>query len=235
MQEEFPGNSNKERVSPPEPEKPAEASDAVVKDKPEPITKGKVGLRKKPLGLRFKEMFAEDGRSYAEDIVKSIVVPMLKETLDSVISQTVDNFKRGVQQAIFGDAPRPSSAIRSTVRAPYDYNKISTSSTTTSIRRAAGGFSSRAPVRRSNVIKEVFLDDKPTAQAVLEELEAMCDSIGHVTVGDYYNLVQVPITPTDESWGWDRRTLNQAHVIVVNESGRREFMINLPRPLPIEN
>jgi hypothetical protein len=231
MQDEFPGNSNKERQ--PEPEKPAEASDSVAHEKPEPIAKGKVGLRKKPLGLRFKEMFVTDGRSYAEELVQSIIVPMFKETLDSVIAQTVDNFKKGVQQAIFGDAPRPSSSIRSTARTPFDYNKVSSTTSTTSIRRAASGLSStRPPIRRSNVIKEVVLDDRPTAQAVIDELKAMCDSIGHVTVGDYYSLVQVPLSPTDESWGWTFQDLRHA---TITKIGLREFLINMPRPAPIEN
>lgn len=224
----FPGNSNKIRMT--EPEKPEAASEQKTADKPEPITKGKVTHRKRPLGLRFKDMFVTDGRGYAEELVQTIVIPMFKETLDSVIVQMVEGFKKGVQQAIFGDTPRPSgSVVRSS---PFNYNKISTTSSTTSIRRTTGGISSRAPVRRSNVIKEVTVKDRATGQAVIDELVAMCDSIGHVTVGDYYNLVQVPIMPTDESWGWGVDELAHAQV---SKIALGEFLIDMPRPLPIEN
>jgi hypothetical protein len=79
------------------------------------------------------------------------------------------------------------------------------------------------------VVRDYILETREDADLVLEELDAVIDSVGHCTVGDFYSTMGDTPNQTDEEWGWT--SLSAARVTKVASN---EFLISMPRPRPIE-
>lgn len=233
---DFPGNSHTSRIVGNDGEAGTPEADGVsTPKKVEKVVQGKVITRKKPLGVRFKEMFASgNGDSFAEHLVENVVVPMIKDIILSVITQTAEGFKQGLEERLFEGQPRPSRrSSYSDGRPPsVAYHRMSSSSTT--MRRDSG---TRPPaprvIRRSNVVEDIILASREDGDAVREELEAMIDSVGHCTLGDLYDLVGITPKSTDEGWGWT--DISRSRINRIPGSNPPEFLLTMPRPIPIEN
>lgn len=232
--DQFPGNSHTSRIvnNTPDPKpEPAKTEATSEPKKVEKVVNGKVTQRTKPLGSRLKDMFVNDGGSFGEYLVEKVVVPMMKDMVLSIITQTADGFRQGLEEKLFGPdeqgrRTRPTSY--GATRPVVNYTRYSNGS---SSRRDS---STRPPIgrgaRRSNVVKEFIVETREDGDLVLEELDAMIDSVGHCTVGDYYSSMGERPHSTDEEWGWTN--LNEARV---NKISADEFLISMPRPRPIDN
>lgn len=200
MEDEFPGNSfaakrikvTEEGVVPAE-----TAEDPKVK-KLEPVINGKVEQRKKTLGARFKQHFVTEGESFFDHIVEKVVIPKSLELVNTIIRQTADAFAQGVEEALFGGRTnRPAPPTRpghATIRT--NYNGVSTSPKPT----ATAYF--QPVVRRSNVVKDVVLEFREDVELVLDTLRGVIERHGNCTLGDFYQLVDIPTNPVDMEWGW---------------------------------
>ena len=230
---DFPGNSNTERNAPKQPQPPGEgapkAADGTKKKSADRVVSGKVTTQKKPIGERFKSMFVTDGAGYADFLVQKVLIPKMKDTLDTIITQALNGIAQGIQEAIHG-GPAPDhktgrvTTSYGTGRPVINYNRISTSSTVTR--------SSEEPriIRRSNVLQDIIVPTREDCDAVIGELTEIVQSIGHCTVGDLYTCVGITPNQTDEGWGWSN---------LAGSGGRRlttgDYLLVMPRPIQIQN
>jgi hypothetical protein len=226
--DEFPGNSHTSRIT--ENEEPEKSETTSEPKKIRKVASGKVSKRPKTLGSRFKEMFFNEGASFGEHLVENVVVPMVKDMMLSIVVQVGDGFKQGVEGFLFGpDAQgrRTRTSNYGTGRPTVRYNQFSSST----VRREVSSpvRSRRDVIRRSNRIRDIVVETRDEGEDVIAELEAMIDSIGHCTVGDFYASVGEQTRSTDEAWGWtDLRTAR------VEKIDHNEFWIRMPQPQPIE-
>jgi hypothetical protein len=234
-QADFPSNSIHNK-SPITTDKKVPQPSAVSETASEPrqvkkVVTGTVVHKPKPLGKRFKEMFVHDGGSFAEELAKNVIEPMIKDMALSIVVQIGDGIKRGFEDMIFGpdeNGRRRSNAISHGTGRPINYNRFSSPTT---IRRPEGGRPSdrNERIRPSNRVKNLVVTTRKEGDDVIEELEAMIDSdIGYCTVGDYYAAMGESSTSTDEEWGWV--SLRAARVVKLDHD---EFVIEMPRPRPI--
>ncbi|QEQ93916.1 hypothetical protein SEA_KARDASHIAN_51 [Streptomyces phage Kardashian] len=196
------------------------------------VVTGTVRQRRKPLGTRLKEMFAsEDGDTFGHYLVENVVVPMMKDMVLSVITQTADGIRGGIEERLFGSSTQSRTRTTSygTGRPVVNYTRYSSSSTN----RPSSRPSTHAPritVRRSNKIQDIILGTREDGEDVLDELKDKVDGFGHCTVGDLYTAVGITPTSTDHGWGWD--DLDQARV---RRLATDEYLLVMPRPIEIEN
>ena len=80
-----------------------------------------------------------------------------------------------------------------------------------------------------NEFKEWVLCSRHSAENVLTAMTTLIDSQGRASVSDYYNIVGVARALNDDRRGWTN--LLQAEVLRV----RTGYIINLPRPVDIDN
>lgn len=232
--QDFPGNSHVSKVAA-EKERPAVSETSSEPKKVTKVINGRATQRKKSLGGRFKEMFfASVGEeSFAEHLVEKIVVPRAKEMLLTIANQTIDGIRQAVEERIFGTSTPSNTRGTSytTGRPVVNYNRMSSGAPAGQRDRARSG--PPPVIRRSNVIQDIILESREDGDTVLENLDAMIDSIGHCTVGDLYGLVDIPTNRIDESWGWT--DLSRARVNVIPGTNPPEYLVTMPPPRPIEN
>lgn len=188
--------------------------------------------RKQPLGARFKETFLSgvDSHSVFDYVFKDIIVPSIKNLF-------VDASTQAVERAIFGDSYRSRSSYRyngggsGTGSTPTNYGRYGQSSTppwqrnaTTTPRRDVS-----PEGRAQHNFDEIVLDNRGEADRVVEMLHEIHDQYQMVSVADLYALVGISAAYTDQNWGWT--DLSGTRVMPIRG---RQFVIDLPRPIPIK-
>lgn len=227
MDSEFPGNSHATRRN--ETQEPVKSEATSEPKEVKKVVSGKVTERPKPIGKRLKTMFINDGGGFVDHLIDTIVVPMAKDMLLTVVKQVGDGLASGFEEMIYG--PSENGRRRSPLnrgpsgRTVINYNHVASSNTRRSADRPPY---SRSVSRRSNDVKDLIVESRATGEMVIEELEAMIDadgSGGYCTVGDYYSIMDLVPVSTDQEWGWT--DLREARVNRVSEN---EFLISMPRP-----
>jgi len=230
--EDFPGNSHTARIQKDNTVK-AEGSEKIVEPTPidKKLVKGKVKEKPKTLGGKMKDLFIADGVDITEHLYEKVVKPKVQETAIAILDQVFDAFKDGFREVITGGR-RPSGGYSSSSSRPprTQYNRIRPSVV---IRGERDRFSDRPPmpIRRSNRVRELMIENQADGEAVIETLEAMIDSdIRHCTVGDYYELMGEDVVSTDHEWGWT--DLRNARVRYIADG---EYLMVMPQPRPIRH
>lgn len=224
----LPGNSHAAKAK--KQQEASESSEAASEPKQiKQVVEGKV--HKKTLGERFREMFAsDDGMSFSQYLVEQVVIPGIKEVINTAVAQTLDGIKEGIEDRINGGqgsrTSRPSRSNRPVTN--YNARYRSTSSV-----RTVSHSPAEPPrvIRRSNIVQDIILDNREHCDLLMEELEAVIDSVGHCTVGDLYSMTGIDIKKTDESWGWT--DISGARTRLIPQTG--EYRLMMPAPIPIES
>lgn len=182
------------------------------KKKVEKVVNGTVKVKKKTALTKFKDVFIlEDLSSVASYILKDVVVPSLKKTLDDIITN-------GAHRLLYGENGRTSStpgAAKISYRSYYN-NPSSNIPVTESRARSAYSYD------------DIILDSRGEAEEVLDRLGELIDTYGMASVADLYDLVGVTGNYTDNNYGWDN--LSDAKPIAVNDG----YMLRLPKAKPIK-
>jgi hypothetical protein len=209
--EVFPGNSNKAT----EPKKPK----APVEKKIEKVTTGEVIKRKKPLGERFKALFlGADLKSVARYVAGDVLLPALK-------NMAVDTIEQGAKRAIYGDSAASRRASSSMMNRPrISYNSPIDRSYST---RQGAMLPQQPPhygpqSRRIQNVGEIILSTRNEAELVLQGMRDILDQYESVSVADLYELVGLPSSHVDHTWGWT----NLAYVSV--RQIREGYVVDLP-------
>lgn len=219
--QDFPGNSKAQKQqkvpAPAEPEK-----------KIEPVVRGEVTRRKKPLGKRFREAFfgGSDAQSVWNYVIQDVIVPNAKDMIE-------DAFSVGLGRMLHGDSRRLHRPSRGNdpraQQGPYiSYGGIGSGRPQDSSPDRHRQLSSR----RHGVydFEEIIFPSRAEADVVLDRMMSLVAQYEMVTVADLYELVRVQATPVDTKFGWyDLRGAG-----IDRLRGGRGFLLDLPRPVPLD-
>lgn len=186
----------------------------------------KVTQTKPGLGKRIKESFGgQDLKSVGLYLLLDVVIPSTRDLLFDLV-------KEGAHRSIYGDTGRRSSPGTSSILGGA--NKVRTSYSTMSSalsgNRRSGDTNITSRQRSQFDFSGLVLDDRTMAQEVLERMTDAIEEFGVVTVGDFYDLMEVTGNGfTDRSFGWDATTFRTADIKKVREGWILEMAD--PRPL----
>jgi hypothetical protein len=179
------------------------------------VTKGKVIDRKKSLGRKFAEAFIEDDMENIQDyILYEVAAPSIKKAIfDAIV---------GALQMILGvNSSGKSTSSSSTGHTSYRSFYASD--------RSKGTVSSAATKPKSRYeLREIILETRGEAEAVLEMLNEALDTYQTVSVADLYSAVGITADWVDNKVGWtDLRTARIRKTI-------DGYVLDMPRPVSIE-
>lgn len=207
MSDQFPPNSVRAKVE-------SEAETPQDK-KVEPVVKGEVQRRKKPLGKRFHEIFlGGDARGTANYVVFSVLIPAAKDML-------VEAGAQGIERLVYGESRR-RPAGRSMATGHIAYNRPPG----VSDRPPAPAISRRARARFD--FDEIVIETRAEAEEVLDRLYDLLSRYDSVSVADLYELTGVQSAHTDQKWGWT--DLRGSGLSRTRQGG---YVIDLPEPTPL--
>ena len=173
-----------------------------------PVAVAKAEIKKKTFGEKFKEVFiGEDIQNVGDYILKEVVVPTIKNTI-------VDIIQNGISLLIFGESNNKGR------RRDGQYVSYGSYSSNSSSNR-------RRDDRRDNYSNkgDLIFNSRSDAQAVFDRMLDIVDTYGACTVGNYYELADIPSNYQDRKWGWT--DLRYADIRMARGGG---WYIDLPDP-----
>lgn len=198
--ENFTGNSINSKNSEKEKIPSVALTSEVTVKKPNEITKFR------------KQLISEDAKTVGKHIVTEVIIPGFQKLISDMVKNGIDWLIYGVSGKSSGNISSPFTSFR---QVSYDkYYSSNQRPTTQSTPRA-----------NSYDFNEILFDDKGDAVQVLSTLKEWLNRYGRASVGDFYDLVNVPYNYTDESYGW--KDLSTTEVIRTNG----KYLINFPRPI----
>jgi len=208
MEGEFPPNSVRAQ-------KESEAESPEDK-KVEPVVKGEVTRRKKPLGKRFHETFlGGDARGTAQYVVFSVLIPAAKDML-------VEAGAQGIERLVYGESKRRGGYRGSMATGHIAYNRPPG----VSDRPPPATLSRRARSRFD--FDEIILQSRGEAEEVLDRMFDLLSRYDSVSVADLYELTGVQSAHTDQKWGWTDLRGSSVH-----RTRTGGFLLDLPEPNPL--
>ena len=184
---------------------------------PKQVVQGKVTVKKKPAGQRFRESLGlESSRTVGDYLVWDVLIPAAKEMVADLV-------KKGIDVFLYGGSSQPSSRRNGKGHVSYEGYYSS---------RRTGDYNSERRIRAGNRyamdFREFVFDDRRDADMVLSELCEIIDTYGFAKLSDFYSLVgESDRTFTDHGYGWD--ALGSASV----ERVRDGWVLDMPRPIPL--
>jgi len=184
------------------------------------VTDGGAATRKKSLGRKVREAFrGEDAQSVGQHIMMEVLVPAAKDAI-------VDAVIQGVQRMVFGDSGRRYTG-RNQGTTYKSYSNISRMSSPGRAFEAEGSRTISQRARSQHQFEEVIIDDRGEAERVLDELQNLIEAYDFASVKDFYTLVNITGSYTDDKFGWT--DLRGSRVERVRGGG---YMLNLPPTIP---
>lgn len=211
--ENFPSNSHKsQEAKKAKEEKPEKSVEKVIQ--------GEVVVKKKPFGVKFKEVFlGAELKTASKYIASDVLLPALR-------NMVVEATSRGIERLIYGDsAPPRRSGYGGGPR--VNYNRPSERYGPQQ-RAYLPGQSHQIQPRRQD-IADIVLLNREDAELVVERLGDILDAWDVVSVADLYDLVGLPSTYVDNSWGWTSEAIKYVNI----RQTRDGFLLEMPRTEPI--
>lgn len=206
MPVDYPSNARTLRAAK-EPEEPPKQEKKVEK-----IVEGVVVTRKRPLWRRAGDAMAgeDTGEGVLYYVLMDVFVPATKSLIYDVFSQGLERYLFGVARPR-SRADRPAGHINYTAKSrPSAYNQVT------------------AAARARHDFNDVILESRGEAEDVLDGLLELVEQFGSASVEDFYDLVGISTSFTDNKWGW-----NDLHSASVRAT-RGGYMIILPRTIPLD-
>lgn len=172
--------------------------------------------RERPsLSKRFiKTFFNEDIKDVKKYLFFDVLIPAIKDTLYSLISN-------GASMIFYGDVKPKSKASNRN----YDPNR--------SIRaersERVSSYSPNGRRRVMNDFDDIVLDSRADCERVLDAMREAIYTYGQVTVADLYDLVGMSSEFTDNKWGW-------VDLATCGYSRRRDgsYVLDLPKVVDLK-
>lgn len=208
LSEKFPGNSYSQR----ELSRRDDESDNGQQSHTRQVARGKV--RKQGLVRKFTRYIVEDTlESAREKTISDIIIPGVKTLIFDSITDMLDVMLfSGSERAPRGSRRRSEGRRGSQTSYSRFYDEKG--------RRS----DSRASYREiGNEPDDIILDTRREAQDVLEELDYIIHKYGQASIADFYDIVGVTSSFTDNKYGWT--SIRDAGVKPVRDG----FLIILPR------
>lgn len=204
----LPGNPKEGKGAEEKPEKP----------KLEKVVTGDVTIKPPGFGSRVRSMFfGEDFRNVVRYVTAEVLLPAARNLI-------VDMTTRGVERAVYGEAPRRSRPPQ--YQSHVSYQTPVTRGYSTPPRSAAlpDQPPHYPPARQSSsrLQGDLILGSREEAELVVERMMDVLRQFEVVSVADLYELIDQPIKHTDQKWGW--YYLGNVQVRQVREG----YLIDLP-------
>lgn len=193
-----------------DPRKSREEQKAEVEKNVQKVVSGTVKTKKKSGVTKLANIFiAEDVSNVKDYIINDVLIPTVRDTLWSVLTNSLDMFIYGGK----GKANRTSSSSKISYRQFYE-NKPSNRYNSANV---ANGFN----------YDDIILDNRAEAEKVINQLRDIIDTYTMATVSDLYDLVGLTGPHTANKYGWTN--LRNAEAVRVRDG----YILKLPRALPI--
>jgi hypothetical protein len=208
---DYAGNSKNQKDTEKKEAKPEKEIRKVVSS---PVT-----VQKKSLGKRFKGIIAElEFRTVFDMVLHEYVIPGVKNTLLNSISN-------GAEKMLFpGESRRPTGAGTGVSR--FSYSGLSRNMGGSPLRNAPSIPRGPRPTRQSR--EEFVIPSRVEAEEILDLMREVIDQWQVVSVAEFCEMVDQPLTPVDQKWGWSN--LADARILEV----RGGYLIDLPPAEPIQ-
>jgi len=181
-----------------------------IDKKVEKVVSGNVKTKKKSGVNKLANVFiAEDVANVKEYIINDVLVPTIRDTIWSVLTNSLDMFIYGGK----GRSNRTSSSSKVSYRQFYD-NKPG---------RSSGG-----AVTHGFDYDDIILDNRIEAEEVIHKMRDIIDTYQIATVADLYDLVGLTGPHTANKYGWSN--LRNAEAIRVREG----YILKFPKAVPID-
>lgn len=175
----------------------------------EKVIQGNVRTRKRSVSKRMRDVFiSEDADTIRSYIVTDVLVPEIKE----IIMETVNVI-------LFGGS-RPGSKKKGQTYVSYS------SYSSPSYKNSQKQIEKRNTV---NDLNDVIFESRGEAEEVLSSLVDIVNDYEIATVADFYDLVGITGSFTDNKYGWDN-----FQGVTVSRARGGGYIINLPRPMFID-
>lgn len=172
---------------------------------------GTAKLKKKNEVHKFMDLIiAEDWATVKVNVVEEVVVPTIKKLI-------YDMFTNGLNMFMYGEsAPskKNSTASRVSYRSYYDKNN--------DVDR------NEHRTRNSYSYDDVIIYNRADAEEVLLRMDELMSKYGLVRVADFYDLVDITGSYTDNKYGWE--DIRSARIVRAGDG----WSIRLPKALPID-
>lgn len=163
-----------------------------------------------------KKFFAEDAKTVGAHVVDSIVIPSAQKLLSDIVKGAID-------WLIYGKNGSQTRTGSGTISYGSYYNRSGLVNTTP--------ISYGQPILNKPTlynVQEVIIPDRGEAEDVLINMREAIDTYGMVSVGDFYDLVGIKASYTDQKWGWF--DLKSTDILQVNGG----YVIRFPKIQAIE-
>ncbi len=175
------------------------------------VVTGKAKTKKKNEIQKFADVFiSEDLSNVKNYIFMDVLVPAIKKAISDIVTE-------GIDMILYSGSrrnPKKSSASKISYRSYYDKNNHQDY---TPVR-----------IRSSFDYDDIIFNSRGDAEVVLNTMEDIIEQYGVVSVGDLYDLADIPTTNyTINKYGWTN--LKSASVLRVKDG----YMIKLPKALSL--
>lgn len=178
------------------------------------VISGTATVKKKTGLSKFASDFiSEDAGSVKDFVLYDILLPSAKRAISEMFKGAIDIFLYG----------KTSANKPSTPAANISYNRMYKPQVN-SYMNGAVPHQTRTTYGYDNVV----LSTRADAEIVIDTMNEILSQYGMVRVADFYDLVGITGSYTDNNYGWT--DLSDAHTVRLNEGG---YLIKLPRATPI--
>jgi hypothetical protein len=184
--------------------------------KMEKVVQGNVTTKKKnELGKLADVFIASDARSVKNYILMDVLIPLVKDAIEDMITNGVRMLLRGES----GARKSNTSASKVSYRSYWD-------------RRDEDRFRNEASTQTrtaTNSYEDIVFDTRGEAEDVRSRLDEAIDTYGMVSVADMYDLAGISCDRTYYNYGWTN--IRNAEIIKI----RQGYLLKMPKVLPIKS
>lgn len=181
-----------------------------------PITKA-TPHRESAVARTKQSIFAGSATTVGKYVLETVLLPTLKDTIAQMVTGAIET-------ALYGE-PRsgkrsPSSSYYTNYRSYSDRRDSGPTRNSAALREREDRRAERSGYR------PLCVEKREDAEDVISSLCEVADRYDYATLGDYYSLVGMSQTYTDEDWGWTIDDITDVEPSRVRDG----WLIDLPTP-----
>lgn len=182
--------------------------------KVEKVISGEAKVKKKGFFRKMKDSLisSDDTKSVGSYITTDILIPSIKKAISDIVTT-------GIDMILYGEARHQS---RSSTGSKISYQSYFDRSAASSIRRST-------KVTAGYNVEDIIVNSRAEAELALDTLEDTINQYGVASVSDYYDILGITGSYTDNYYGWSN--ISEARVRAVSGG----WLIQLPRPIQLKN
>lgn len=181
-----------------------------VRKKVDKIVTGKVRTKKKGELSKIKDIFiSEDITNVKSYVFLDILVPAVKKAISDIV-------RDGIDMILYGESGRNKNRSNGSYVSYRDYSRNDRKDR------------DRDRPRQRYTLDDIILDSRGEAEEVLDQMSALIENYGIVSVADLFDMVGITGQYTDNKYGWTN--IRSAEAVRVRDG----YVLKLPKPMPID-